>query len=190
MDRYLHILAKEILKIVPDGLSKVRFAKVLYFTHKGLVQNNLVAPGDMEFIRMPLGPVPVGFRELAEDRDIRVTEVQTNPLVFDKQLYTLTRSGIYFSEVKQREIDRIVGKLIKLTTNQLVEIAHQEPSWIGHKNGDEYILEEADLALPLPIGVTHEVDLELENQHLQAKLVEGMLDEIVEESTSLEYSKS
>src|ERR1044072_9186741 len=87
----LNLLAKEILQIVPEGLSKVRFAKILYFVHKGLVQKNINTNADIKFIRMPLGPVPVGFKELINDEDINVVEMSTTALIYDNQVYTLKR---------------------------------------------------------------------------------------------------
>lgn len=189
-NNYLHLLAKQILKVIPEGLSKVRFAKILYFTHKGLVQKNLSAPNDMEFIRMPLGPVPVGFKDLSQDPEIEVTEMATSPLVYDKQLYVLQGMNNYFEDERLKAIQEISLLLNRLTTNQLVSIAHQEPSWLNHKNGDEYFLEKDDLEIDLPILKSSSVSSEIDTQHLQAKLVEGMLNDIVDESTSLEYPDS
>lgn len=189
-NNYLHLLAKQILKVIPEGLSKVRFAKILYFTHKGLVQKNLSAPMDMEFIRMPLGPVPVGFKELSQDPEIDVTEMVTSPLVYDKQVYILQGMNNYFADERLKEIQEISLLLNRLTTSQLVSIAHEEPSWLNHRNGDEYFLEQADLEIDLPTSRSSNVSSEIDTQHLQAKLVEGMIDDIVDESTSLEYPHS
>lgn len=189
-NNYLHLLAKQILKVIPEGLSKVRFAKILYFTHKGLVQKNLSLLTDLEFIRMPLGPVPVGFKELSQDPEIEVTEIATSPLVYDKQLYVLQSMSNYLEDGRLKAIKEISLRLNGLTTNQLVSIAHQEPSWLNHKNGQEYSLEEADLKIDLPVSKLSNVSSEIDTQHLQAKLVEGMIDDIVDESTSLEYPDS
>lgn len=189
-NNYLHLLAKQILKVIPEGLSKVRFAKILYFTHKGLVQKNLSAPNDMEFIRMPLGPVPVGFKDLSQDPEIEVTEMGISPLVYDKQLYVLQGMNNYFEDGRLKAIQEISLQLNRLTTNQLVSIAHQEPSWLNHKNGQEYFLEEADLRIDLPTSKLSNVSSEIDTQHLQAKLIEGMIDDIVDESTLLEYPDS
>jgi len=144
-NQYLHLLAKQILKLTPEGITKVRFAKILYFTHKGLVQEKLSSIKDMEFIRMPLGPVPVGFKGLAEDKEIKIDEVATSPLVYDKQLYTLN---------------------------------------------DEYYIGVDDLKIALTTTKSSGMNSEIDTQHLQARLMEGMIDEIVEESTSLEYPHS
>ncbi|PIU35401.1 hypothetical protein COT03_01355 [Candidatus Shapirobacteria bacterium CG07_land_8_20_14_0_80_39_18] len=187
--KYLSLLAKQILQTVPGGLSKVRFAKILYFTHKGLVLKRLSFVKDMEFIRMPLGPVPVGFMELSEDKDIVVIQSPSS-LVYDKELYTLKGSGSYFVDNVALEIQKIVNGLNNLTTSELVEIAHQEPSWIRHENGDEYFLEDDDLKISLPTRRKTKISPAIDEQHLQAKLIEGMLGEIVDESTSLEYPNS
>lgn len=188
-NNYLHLLAKQILQVVPDGLSKVRFAKILYFTHKGLVLKRLSSVKDMEFIRMPLGPVPVGFMELSEDRDIVIVQSPSS-LVYDKELYTFRGSGSCFVNNVALEIQKIVNGLNNLTTSELVKIAHQEPSWIRHKNGDEYFLEDDDLKISLPTRRKAEISSDIDEQHLQARLIEGMLDEIIDESTSLEYPNS
>lgn len=190
-NQYLHLLAKQILKLTPEGITKVRFAKILYFTHKGLVQEKLSSVKDMEFIRMPLGPVPVGFKELSEDKEIKVNEVATSPLVYDKQLYTLNDDGVYFSDEKRTAaIKKIIGQLASLSTSEMVAIAHKEPSWMNHRNGDEYYIGEDDLKISLTTAKSSGVNSEIDNQHLQARLMEGMIDEIVEESTSLEYPHS
>lgn len=189
-NNYLPLLAKQILKLVPQGLSKVKFAKILYFTHKGLVQKNLSASNEMEFIRMPLGPVPVGFKELSQDPEIEVTEMATSPLVYDKQVYILQGMNNYFEDERLKVIQAISVRLNKLTTSQLVSMAHEEPSWLNHKNGQEYSLEKADLEICLSTSRASKVSSEIATQHLQAKLVEGMIDDIVDESTSLEYPDS
>lgn len=186
-NQYLHLLAKQILKFSPEGITKVRFAKILYFTHKGLVQGKFSSIKDMEFIRMPLGPVPVGFKELSKDKQIKIDEVATSPLVYDKQLYTLNDDGVYFTDEKQAAIKKIVEQLIPLSTSEMVAIAHKEPSWMNHRNGDEYYIGEDDLKISLTTTKSSGVNSEIDTQHLQARLMEGMIDEIVEESTSLEY---
>ncbi|OGD94736.1 hypothetical protein A3F02_02735 [Candidatus Curtissbacteria bacterium RIFCSPHIGHO2_12_FULL_38_9b] len=190
-NQYLHLLAKQILKLTPEGITKVRFAKILYFTHKGLVQEKLSSIKDMEFIRMPLGPVPVGFKGLAEDKEIKIDEVATSPLVYDKQLYTLNDDGVDFTDEKRTvAIKRIVGQLASFSTSEMVAIAHKEPSWMNHRNGDEYYIGVDDLKIALTTTKSSGMNSEIDTQHLQARLMEGMIDEIVEESTSLEYPHS
>jgi hypothetical protein len=183
-ESYLIDLAKRILCEVPDGLTKVRFAKILYFTNKYLVQNSLVEQTQLGFIRMPLGPVPVGFKTMS-DPDISVDEIPMSALSYDKQVYRLI-SGDTFSDNFQAMIKKALESLVNLSTSRLVEFSHQEPSWLSHVNGDEYFLEEADLRIDIP-NVQGEGSVSLDDQKLQAKLVEGMLDDIVADSTALEY---
>ena len=83
-------------------------------------------------------------------------------------------------------VKKLFGQLNKLTTSDLVEKSHQEPSWIENINGAMYFISDADLAKPLPKNTEMTVGGD-ENQRLQEKLVEGMLDDIVSGSTSLEY---
>ncbi len=189
MDNYLNLLAKQVLGNTPDGLTKVKFAKILYFVYKGLVQKSFVTSQDLKFIRMPLGPVPVGFKDLSNDEEIKVSETH-QLLSYDMQLYKLIGKSTYFEGEISNTIQEIVTGLVRLPTSVLVDEAHKDPSWINHKNGDEYYLTEEDLAIPLPLTQHAHVDQKEESQHLQAKLVEGMLDEIVDESTFLEYPNS
>jgi hypothetical protein len=191
LDNYLSRLAKEVLFNTPGGLTKVRFAKILYFVHKGLVNKNLSSFDDLKFIRMPLGPVPVGFKDLVEDEDIQVTDVKKTPLSYDMQLYMLIRSGHYLNDNASEVVRSVVDNLKQLPTSYLVEEAHKDPSWINHVNGDEYFIGQDDLNLGLPSGRANTPQDPSEDAfRLQAKLVEGMLDEIVEENTSLEYPEN
>ena len=188
---YLRQLAKEVLFNTPGGLTKVRFAKILYFVHKGLIKENLASSSDLKFIRMPLGPVPVGFKELGEDRDIKVTDIKKTPLSYDIQLYTLVHKNHYLDKKTGEVVTKIVDNLKLLPTSYLVEEAHKDPSWIQHINGDEYFIDQDDLNLELPMGkASTSADPSKDAFRLQAKLVKGMLDEIVEESTSLEYPEN
>jgi uncharacterized phage-associated protein len=187
MNTYMTKLAKQILLATPNGLSKVRFAKLIYFVHKALVQKNLVAADELSFIRMPLGPVPVGFMELTNDDSIRVDRSQSG-LSYNAHVYKLKDNqsvtpGIYYSA-----IESALAEFRPFSTSQLVEESHKEPSWLENRNGDEYLISNDDLFIPTPIAsMSRYSDESLEKQHLQAQLLTGMLDEIVEESTGLEY---
>lgn len=187
---YLSLLTKHVLRATPQGLSKVKLAKILYFTHKGLVKKKLSRVEELAFIRMPLGPVPVGFKEVV-DGDISVSTIHEEQLSYDRQLYSLKHDDFIssFNDAVSQEIESLVKGLNRITTSELVATSHKDPSWINHSNGEEYYLEESDLniALPLPRTDRTIIDKELDSQHLQAKLMEGMLTDIVEESTSLEY---
>lgn len=185
---YLQLLSKEILKNVPEGLTKVKFAKVIYFTHKALVQKGLVKNDQLRFIRMPLGPVPCGFKDLIHDPSLTIEDIKKPQLSYDMQLYKLGKKDTTKNELSDA-VQEIVNKIKDFPTSYLVEQSHKDPSWIHHGNGEEYVIEKEDLTLTFPSASVSQPDTATEAMRLQAKLMEGMLDEIVEESTSLEYPK-
>jgi len=185
-NQYLLQLAKQILS-VKNSLSKVYFAKLIYFVHKGLVQKGLSKKEDLKFIRMPLGPVPVGFRGIKKDSGIQIKEEDTG-LIYNKQIYCLsTKNDKDIKDERYDTVKIIVNNLSQLSTSELVEHSHNEPSWKGHENSEEYYLENNDLKRSLPQKERHAINPELDDQKLQALLLSGMMDEIVEDSTSLEY---
>lgn len=187
MATYLRTLAREILALEPKGYSKVHFAKIIYFVQKGLILEELSDSHALAFTRMPLGPVPVGFMEIATDTEFKVTVEQTG-LSYNREVYSLnTKSDTPSSGDRMAAIKRVLQRLRGLTASQLVEFAHREPSWIGNPNGTEYFISTEDLVLPMPIMNGQKVDASLEDQKLQSKLMEGMLDDMVEDSTKLEY---
>lgn len=181
---YIQELATRILQAAPNGLSKVKFAKIIYFTHKMLVAQAMRKSNELKFIRMPLGPVPVGFMALG-DKNMHITK-RANALSFDMQLYRFNGSDTYH-DAMQTLIQTMVTQLDAFSTGELVEESHKEPSWIKYPNGYEYMLTKEDLSRPLPKRTSIASDTTLSDQHLQAKLMEGMLDDIVDESTLLEY---
>lgn len=79
-NKYLFQLAQQILVSSEKGLSKVKFAKIIYFVQKGLVQANISQKESLGFIRMPLGPVPFGFQEMTDLPNIMIQMVQLKPL--------------------------------------------------------------------------------------------------------------
>lgn len=182
---YLNQLCRRILSEIPEGISKVRFAKILYFTHKTLVQKDLSSVDQMEFIRMPLGPVPVGFMDLS-DANIIVEDSHKPELSYDKQVYKLNIQ-LKLDGPIQNAVRCGLEILSKFQTSELVEISHKEPSWLNHFNGQQYYLTTDDLKILLPRLGESQLNSDLDSQRLQAHLVEGMLDEIVADSTSLEY---
>jgi hypothetical protein len=187
MNNYINNLAKEILNNEPDGLSKVRFAKTIYFVHKGLIQNNLIDSKAMKFIRMPLGPVPVGFKDLHSDPSILVKTTNSS-LTYNTETYLLKDYQAYFEKNFIETIGAITKKLKNIPTSELIEISHKEPSWSELPNGSEYFISINDLKQLLPTSnANNKLNPEIDNQRIQARLVEGMLHEIVDESTSLEY---
>jgi hypothetical protein len=114
--------------------------------------------------------------------------LQPSALSFDKQTYTGNGQSNY-SDKEQEHIREVVQSLNGISTNELVEASHLEPSWLSHVNGVEYYIATDDLSQPFPKTKSVSQDEKLSEQHLQAKLVEGMLDDIVDESTLLEYPK-
>lgn len=184
---YLTTITKQILLANKDGISKVKLAKMIYFVHKGLVQKNLARSDDLKFIRMPLGPVPVGFKKLSDDSEIRISE-ENNALEFNKELYSLAQVDKSLMKNNYDVIESLVDDLKSLSTSTLVGYSHSEPSWKKFRNGTEYFLGSADISRPLPKHSDKAVS-NLEDQKLQAKLVSGLTDDIVEESSKLEYPK-
>lgn len=184
----LYQLAKVILLIEKDGLSKVRFAKTIYFVHKELARLGVMERGELEYIRMPLGPVPNGFMRLADDHTDIKTIVKHTGLLYDALTYKMAWPSHFIAKRSNPlylKIEEILSRLHNISTSSLVEISHKEPSWIRHKNGDVYSIALVDMTRPFPVsGGKTDVD---ENQRMQASLVKGMLEEIVEESTALEY---
>lgn len=185
----LHTIAKLILTIEPTGLSKVRFAKTIYFVHKELIRKNLVPANDLEYIRMPLGPVPNGFMTLSKDfPDIR-SSIVPSQLSYNAVEFTIDKPRRLWTGKKNplyQTIESILADLRSVSTSLLVESSHMDESWRTHKNGDLYYIQESDLKNILPVrGDTKRLDSD--DQLLQASLVKGMIDDIVKESTDLEY---
>jgi hypothetical protein len=189
MNQYLNNLAKEILHNAPHGLSKVRFAKTIYFVHKGLTQNGLIESDAMRFIRMPLGPVPVGFKGLQDDSDILITTMQST-LSYNTETYILKQYKEYFNKINREKIASIVESLRTIATSELIEISHKDHSWLTLTNGSEYSLSLADIQQELPrLNTRRNISPEIDEQRIQARLVEGIITDIVEESTLLEYAE-
>jgi hypothetical protein len=184
MNYTLPVIAKGVLSLRTDGLSKVRFAKTLYFVHKELVRASLLNAQAIAYIRMPLGPVPDGFMLLDDDTDIKVNQRPTG-LIYDTSVFSL--SGVFAVPVQLKtSISKTLAKLDDFSTSQLVEISHRDPGWIEHTNGQRYFISSRDLRNTLP-KKTLKLDEIHDEQAMQAKLIDGMLTDIVEESTALEY---
>jgi uncharacterized phage-associated protein len=185
MMNYLDNLAAGILQLEPGGISKVRFAKLIYLVHKSLVQNKKSEVAQLSFIRMPLGPVPDGFLKL-HTKSFITTEESSVGLSYDRMLYRLTPGVDVSNDIDLRHIKLLLDHLRTFTTNSLIEYTHGEPSWINNKNGVCYQISSEDLLRKIikkSIGMINSEDSNL----MQAQLVGGMLDDIVEQSTLLEY---
>ena len=180
---YLFSLAKQILNVNNESVPKVRFAKLIYLTHKGLVQSSSELNESLKFVRMPLGPVPFGFDVLLDDKNICM-ETQSIGLTYNRESYSLK------AELKKNKlfylIKDIVNNLRTVNTSDLIEYTHQEPSWMKYPNGHEYYIENDDLKRKLP-HASEEIDRQMDEQRTQGLLIKGMIDEIVAESTALEY---
>jgi len=186
MNTYLKSLAEQILSATGHGVSKVRFAKTIYYVHKALVKKGLAHVTDLQFIRMPLGPVPVGFMELSKESNIDVSSKE-NELAYNTEFYKLKSLSEKVPKKNVEVISAVTRRLNRISTSTLVALSHKEPSWLHHHNGDTYSLSEDDLKRVLTTPPPQDVDESRDSQLLQARLLAGMLDEIVEESTSLEY---
>jgi len=179
-------VSKQILNAEP-GLSKVCFAKIIYFVHKGLVKKELVGLEDLRFIRMPLGPVPVGFMEITQSQTgIRIEEAASGGLVYNAQKYFSDEDSNLPDNIKVA-VSEMAKVLARFSTSTLVERSHRDPSWIERSNGEEYSITVADLANPVPSRTKAELEPDIDNQNLQGLLLSGMVNDIAEESTKLEY---
>lgn len=188
MNNFLNNLASEVLALAPGGVSKVRFAKLIYFSYKWLILNCGLEYDQIKFIRMPLGPVPVGFRNLTTDTNITVVR-HGGALLYDTEIYKLTNgtSGDFLGLDMAQNLKKIFQMIGSYPTSILVDQSHKDPSWINHKNGEEYFIQIEDLNIHFTKLSLTDIDPRMEDQKIQARLVEGMMEEIVEESTLLEY---
>lgn len=185
---YLEKITKIILKTTSHkGLPKVRLAKYIYLSHKRLVNDELVGNKDLKFIRMPLGPVPVGFKELKGKAFVEVT-VDSVGLSYNREKYSLKDSEIpidgtgIFTAVKE-----VVNVLDKLRTSTIIEYTHKEKGWKDHKNGEEFYIDEEDLKRRNPKDDNSEKNASAEEMQIQSLLIEGNIEEIASENTALEY---
>lgn len=200
----LYELARTILLLNRHPISKVRFARTIYFTHKELVRKKFMKIEDIAYIRSPLGPIPDGFLSLA--RDYAEITIKHNPsagLSYAAEEYTINPDARSDEETSMLEqyrdilaaVERTLTALQPYTTPQLVDISHYEPSWLEHSNGEIYYLSTADLKETFPFSPFSPKQLKIRlvrtNNNkagaLQATLLKGMIADIVKESTDLEY---
>lgn len=192
----LHDLAVVILACHLHPLSRVRFAKTIYFVHKELVRRQLMQLDDLKYLRLPLGPVPEGFTTLTRPHSGIIT--QKNPhinLFYEIEEYLLAdhaKTQLSATQITVRtSVEKTLALLQPHSTTALVE-ASRDPSWHAHANGELYQITAADLKNPFPyprilLKLHFKSRIPNELGALQANLLRGMLSDIVKESTDLEY---
>ena len=181
-------LAKNILALEGSHtLSKVRFAKTIYFVHKELIRNDLLAKDSIQYIRMPLGPVPFGFMEITKScPEITSTKAKTG-LAYETENFS-TRAKFDGTEQEKTVIVGTLETLRKFQTSNLVDTSHKDPSWLNHQNSERYYITDDDMKNDLSILETLFTNtVDDEEDKLQASLMRGMIKDIVSESTKLEY---
>ena len=67
-----------------------------------------------------------------------------------------------------------------------MEISHNDSSWLDNNNGDTYYVSKNDLTPFKGIKAT-KLSGEFDDQLIQSKLVKGMKEEIVKDSSALEF---
>lgn len=178
-------LTKEILAVSNKPIAKVRLAKIVYFSFKELVMAGYYQPEDLAFIRMPLGPVPCDFYDIIQkDDDITITTTNIG-LSYNRENYSL-KPGINVESPYLNLLSRVFNKLDHYPTSSLVEISHNDSSWSGNRNGNVYYVSKNDLIHFKGIKVS-KLSEDIDDQLIQSKLVKGMKEEIVKDSSSLEY---
>ena len=197
----LYQLSKTILLLNKAPINKVRFARVIYFVHKELIRKKFMSAEDIAYIRSPLGPVPDGMLKLTLDHPNIITNPASDRPSFAAEEYTIKLSDAEEDEEtvmleQYREVLKAVERTLKAlaehTTPELVQASHSDPSWIANFNGARYFITPADLKNPFPfntIRVKIRIKRAPQNElgALQANLLRGMMQDIVKESTDLEY---
>lgn len=197
----LYQLSKTILLLSRTPINKVRFARVVYFVHKELIRKKFMSPEDIAYIRSPLGPVPDGLLKLALDHPNIITNPASDRPSFAAEEYAINPTAAEEAEEtlmleQYREVLQAVERTLKAlaphTTPELVQASHADPSWITNFNGARFFITPADLKNPFPfnaIRVKIRIKRPTPNElgALQANLLRGMMDDIVKESTDLEY---
>jgi len=188
-----------ILFLQPEGIAKVRLAKLSYLVYKGLLQKNFDSLKGQEiiFVRMPLGPIPQHLKEILESKKFQY-KLEKIGLSYNRQVFYLATKEKP-SNVLLKSVKEILDEVNYLSSGEMVEYCHNEPSWRSCKNGEDWCISKEDLKRWLPqskhlFGLgwkkgesPRKINQALDEQFLQAKLIDGMLEEIIEESTLLEY---
>lgn len=199
----LYQLSRAILSLSPQPITKLRFARILYFVHKELIRKGFMQIEDIAYIRSPLGPVPEGLKKLALNyRDI-ILQKTTSDLSYASEEFLIDHDSVdqetNFLE-QYRDILKVIDQTLQALnlhrTPELIEASH-DPSWLANFNGVRYFLTPADLKNTFPFA---KVRLRIRIKptpknsastndlgRIQANLLRGMLNDIVKESTDLEY---
>lgn len=195
----LYELARTILLLNHSPINRVRFARIIYFVHKELIRKKFMSPEDIAYIRSPLGPIPEGLLRLALEHPNIITHPATGPS-FAAEEYAINLSDTDESEEtlmleQYREVlkatERTLKALSPYSTPELVEASHADPSWVNNFNGARFFITPADLKNPFPFTAIR-IKIRVkpapsELGALQANLLRGMMQDIVKESTDLEY---
>lgn len=152
----LQNLASLILAINGQPIRRVRFAKAIYFVHKALINQKLASPSDIRYIRLPLGPVPDGFLNLAVDFPNLITEKTDsfNQLSYESEFLSATSDPqSLLATADPRVVEGIKQTLSQLNTFSTPELVKhsQDPSWSMHFNGERYELTPVDLKNTFPV---------------------------------------
>jgi hypothetical protein len=180
-------LVKEILAIIGKPVPKVRLAKLVYFSFKELVIQGYATSNAIGFIRMPLGPVPIGFtEELSKDPDVEITDANIG-LTYNRISYSVKNGyeiplSVYSDFLKSK-----LSLLQKFHTSTLVEKSHQDHTWKNLSNGEEFYISTEDMIPVSDTELEKSMTDEMDDQFLQSKLLKGMKREIVLDSSALEY---
>lgn len=197
----LYQLSKTILLLNKAPINKVRFARVVYFVHKELIRKKFMSPEDIAYIRSPLGPIPEGLLKLTLEHPNIIASPASDRPSFAAEEYTINLSESEQAEEtlmleQYRDVlkatERTLKALSAYSTPELVEASHADPSWNANFNGARYLITPADLKNPFPfatIRVKIRIKRPASNElgALQANLLRGMMQDIVKESTDLEY---
>lgn len=196
----LYQLSKTILLLNKTPINRVRFARIIYFTHKELVRKKFMSPEDIAYIRSPLGPIPDGLLRLTLEHPNIIANPASGRPSFAAEEYAINPTNAEETDEtlmleQYREVLEAVERTLKAlslhTTSELVEASHADPSWIHNFNGARFLITPADLKNPFPFA-TIRIKIRVkpaptELGALQANLLRGMMQDIVKESTDLEY---
>ncbi len=189
-------LANLILALNQQPIRRIRLAKLIYFAHKELIRKGIMQPNDIQYLRMPLGPTPIGLVSLTEDSndEIYTTKIPSPLLTFESEEFSthLTpQAAEQLSPKSSLIIKKLLYNLDKKPTSELIKLSQRDPSWRIHHNGEHYHITSNDLKNPLPriqlkINIVRHLPNN-ETEAIQAALLRGMAPDIIEESTDLEY---